>query len=204
MRYRDYKVFRSGHYYHVYNRGVNKQEIFLDEQDYQNFIKRLMLVLSIKTRVPLGTSRINGLKAGSFSIIAYCLMPNHFHLLIRQNTDLGIDKLMLKVTTSYAIYFNKKYKRVGPLCQDCFKSKLVDHDAYLTYLTAYIHNNPTQPLTWEFSSFKDYLGLRQGGLCQKNLVMLMFQNDPQKYKNFVLDFNQEDQLQISEVIFEEG
>ena len=203
MRYRDYKIFRSGHYYHIYNRGVNKQEIFLDAQDYHNFLKRLLLVLGVKTKLALGTSRINALPEGAFSVIAYCLMPNHFHLLVRQNTNLGIDKLMLKVSTSYAIYFNKKYGRVGPLYQDSFKAKLVEQDSYLTYLSAYIHNNPAEPLIWEFSSLQDYLGTRKGELSQTDLILGMFNNNPQSYKKFVQGFDEKEQLKIVELVFEE-
>jgi putative transposase len=203
MRYRDYKIFRSGHYYHIYNRGVNKQEIFLDVQDYHNFLKRLFLVLGIKTKVTLEKSRISALPEDAFSMLAYCLMPNHFHLLIRQNTDLGIDKFMLKISTSYAIYFNKKYGRVGPLYQDSFKAKLVEQDSYLTYLSAYIHNNPEEPFTWEFFSFRDYLGIQKGGLCQTDLILGMFSDDPQRYKKFVQGFDEKGQLKIIDLVFEE-
>lgn len=203
MRYRDYKIFRANHFYHVYNRGVNKQDIFLDTQDYRNFLKRLILVLGIATRVTLGTSRIKPLPTEAFSILCYCFMPNHFHLLIRQNTALGIDKLMLKISTSYAIYFNKKYRRVGPLFQDSFKAKLVEQDSYLTYLSAYIHNNPTEPLKYEFSSFQDYLKMREGGLCQIDFILQGFENQPEKYKKFVLGYNSQDEFKIQDLLFEE-
>lgn len=204
MRYRDYKIFRPNHYYHIYNRGVNKQDIFLDSQDYRNFLKRLILTLGIETRVTLGNTRIQALPKNAFSVLCYCLMPNHFHLLIKQNTNLGLEKLMLKISTSYAIYFNRKYQRTGPLFQDSFKAKLVDHDSYLTYLSAYIHNNPFKPLTWEFSSFQDYLKIRQGELCQTEFILKMFENKPQMYKEFVLNFNEKDQLKIIDLLFEEG
>lgn len=204
MRYRDYKIFRPKHYYHIYNRGVNKQEIFLDEQDYSNFIKRLILVLSIPTRVTLGTTRIKSLPREAFSLLCYCLMPNHFHLLVRQNTNLGIEKLMLKVSTSYAIYFNKKYRRVGPLFQDSFKAKLIEQDSYLTYLSAYMHNNPSDPLKWKFSSLQDYIGQQKEKICQTDFILGMFESQSEKYKKFVLNFNSEQGVDIQDLVFEEG
>src|SRR3989344_4815697 len=77
---------------------------------------------------------------GSFTILAYCLMPNHFHILIRQNLKIPIGQLMIKVCTSYAKYFNHKYNRVGNIFQDTFKAKVIETDEYLSYLSAYIHN----------------------------------------------------------------
>ena len=207
MRYRDYKIFRQGNYYHVYNRGVNKQDIFLEPQDYFNFLKRLKIVLGIKeTGIALGSgspSRIKPLPVNAFTILSYCLMSNHLHLLIQQNTDLGIDKLMLKICTSYAIYFNNKYHRIGPLFQDSFKAKLVEQDSYLTYLSAYIHNNPSNPLYYDFSSFKDYLHLRSDQLCSTDFILKMFDNNVQKYKQFVIAFNHQQEINIGELLFGE-
>ena len=121
--------------------------------------------------------------------MCYCLMPNHFHFLIRQNSDIGIDRLITKVCTSYAMYFNKKYEKVGNLFQDAFKAKLVDNDSYLTYLSAYIHNNPVNVELYPYSSFPDYCGVRSGQICEQQLLLGMFDNDRQAYKKFVLGYN---------------
>ena len=117
MRFRDYKIFRIGCYYHIFNRGNNKQAIFLDSMDYMALLKRLKIVLGLYIDTQL---RVHPLPKNSFSVISYCLMPNHFHFLIRQNTDVGIEKLIQKVITSYVMYFNRKYNRVGGLFQDAF------------------------------------------------------------------------------------
>jgi hypothetical protein len=130
-------------------------------------------------------------------------MPNHFHFLIRQNAEVGIDRLITRVCTSYVKYFNNKYSRVGNLFQDAFKAKLVDSNSYLTYLSAYIHNNPQNSIDYEFSSFKDYLNLRQDELCDKGMILSMFKNNTADYKKFVLDFNEAEQKKISNYLFED-
>ncbi len=178
MRYRDYKNFASGQCYHLYNRGEGKQDIFLDDDDRRFFLMRLKEYLwpdKVQTKPSIGGYIRKPLPPGSFNLLAYCLMPNHFHLLIKQLTNLSISKLIARVCTSYSVYFNKKYERVGHVFQDQYKAVLVEHDSYLTWLSAYIHENPKvaglvsnlEDYTW--SSYKDYLGLRQGTLCNKNL-----------------------------------
>lgn len=210
MRFRDYKIFRAGCYYHVYNRGNNKELVFLEPADYIQFLKRLKIVLGF-SQAPLvslhdtknRTLRLSALPSGAFSILAYCLMPNHFHILIRQEGDVGVERLIGKVCTSYASYFNKKYHHVGHVFQDAFKAKLVDSDAYLTYLSAYIHNNPSNPLTHEYSSYFDYLGTRPGVLVDKRIILGHFQNLPEQYAKFVTAYNQEAEQNISHLLFEE-
>ena len=147
--------------------------------------------------------RIKPLPQGAFSILCYCLMPNHYHFLIRQNTDVRVDKLISKICTSYAKYFNLKYKHIGNVFQDRFKAKIVENDSYLTYLSAYIHNNPDDPLKWEYSSFPDYLGLRQGQICDKTFLLGMFNNNSEEYKKFVLGFSDEGVSLIKDLLFEE-
>ena len=128
----------------------------------------------------------------SFSLLSYTLMPNHFHFLIRQNTDLPISKLLLKICGSYSKYYNKKYQRVGSLFQDQFKGVHIESDAQLLWLTAYIHNNPkvaglVKDLNnYQWSSYPDYVGLRQGTLCEKDFILKQFK-DINAYKIFVDD-----------------
>lgn len=187
MRYRDYKNFYEGGYFHIYNRGNNKQPIFLDDQDYRQFLRRISIVLSLpSSRVILGSrSRLKPLPENAFSIICYCLMPNHFHLLLRQNTKLSISRLMSKVSTSYAMYFNKKYQRVGSLFQDEFKSKVVLDDVYLKYLSAYIHNNSNNPEEYEFSSLGEYMGKVPKFVTETSSILSLFNGDIGKYIKFV-------------------
>jgi len=104
-------------------------------------------------------------------------MPNHFHLLIRQNSKIKISELMLRVCGSYAKYFNRKYNRVGSIFQDQFKAVLVGRNNYLLWLSAYIHKNPEKgklagkPEKWKWSSYLDYIGERQTNLCRKEVIM---------------------------------
>lgn len=203
MKNRDYKIFAPNNYYHVYNRGVGKQDIFLDDEDRKFFLNRLKENLfPAEKRVPLlqggkPSSFVKGkiyirktLPTGAFSLISYCLMPNHFHFLIRQNENLPISKLIAKLCTGYSMYFNKKTERVGSLFQGAFKAILVDSDSYLLWLTAYIHQNPTtaglvkNPEDYQWSSYLDYIESRNGMLCAKDSVTGQFSNIAE-YRKFV-------------------
>lgn len=132
-------------YYHIYNRGNSKQSIFLDEQDYRVF-QFYLYIMNMERRI---TSREVGDVSYSYEretrlvdIGAYCLMPNHFHILLTQKSEKGASKFMLKLSTAYSMYFNQKYKRTGSLCEGVFKSKHIADDIYLKYLYSYIHINP--------------------------------------------------------------
>jgi len=141
-------TFSEGEYYHVYNRGIEKRNIFLDENDWLRFQKLLYvangekpLVFKTIQGVPLDKIDRGGCRV---AIGAYCLMPNHFHILVKETTENGLSRFMEKLGTSYAMYFNKKYKRSGFLFQGTFKAEHVDNDEYLKYLYAYIHLNPVK------------------------------------------------------------
>lgn len=125
------RYFQKNSYYHVYNRGNRKQNIFLSHRDYTRFLKKTK-----EYKDKFGVT-----------ILCYCLMPNHFHFLLRQDTDVPLTTFMLRLGTSYAKYFNIKYEEVGSLFQDRFRAKLIETDAYLLELSRYIHRNPLpQPL----------------------------------------------------------
>ena len=148
--YRDL-TFSFEEFYHVYNRGTEKRIIFLDEYDYNRFTLLLYLCNSTD-RVDLGDLFRQGLSLSEIfnedrtdtlvDIGAWCLMPNHFHLLIREKTESGISTFMKKLLTSYSMYFNKKYHRTGSLFEGPFKAKHLDYDQYLKYQFTYIHLNP--------------------------------------------------------------
>ncbi|MEK7669146.1 MAG: transposase [Patescibacteria group bacterium] len=188
MKNRDYKEFTIGEIYHVYNRGNNREKIFLDEQDYRAFIFRLGLSLGFSSKelsenplmyFPRNRIRINS-KPNLFRLHSFCLMSNHFHLLIEQITETSISNMMLKLCTSYSMYFNKKYKRVGNVFQDCFKSVLVKSNPQLMWNSAYIHMNPVignlvdNPKDYEWSSYKDFINKRNLVFISKNLIPLIF------------------------------
>ena len=176
--------FAEDEYYHLYNRGTDRREIFSNEADYRRF-KSLLFITNSKKPVDLGQhgssfARVVEINRGEplTAIGAYCLMPNHFHILVREVTSGGISKFMQKLTTGYTMYFNLLNKRTGTLFEGTFKAEHVDGDEYLKYLFAYIHLNPAklidpqwresgmrkeiEDFTKKFphSSYQDYLGER--------------------------------------------
>lgn len=190
MGNRDYKQSGKSSYFHIYNRGNDKNNIFIDREDFQLFILKINqnLFPSIYKPKRLYSAPIPD---DSFSLISYCLMPNHFHLLIRQDEEIPVSKLILKVCTGYSKYFNKKYNRVGHVFQDQFKQACVDNDDYLRWLSAYIHQNPkvagliNSPADYKWSSYADYTG-SSGGLilCDKKIVLGQF-SGVKEYSSFV-------------------
>ena len=130
--------------YHVYNRGVDKRDIFMDEQDYNFFIfliKSYILPLD-KQKTNIETRMQKAAFHGHIEILAYALMPNHYHLLVKQKDETDLRDFMIALMTSYVSYFNKKYERMGPLFQGRYKAILVSNDDYLLHLSRYIHLNP--------------------------------------------------------------
>lgn len=192
---RDYKEFASGEIYHVYNRGVGKMNIFVDEQDFKVFLFRLKENLFPESidysLLPKYAARRKTLPSNSFDLISYCLMPNHFHLLIRQNTELSITQLILKVCTGYSKYFNKKYDRVGSLFQDKFKAVRINRNEQLLWTSFYIHENPKKALLvselsdYFWSSYRDYAGLKNNFfiICKTEFILSQF-NSPKAYLEY--------------------
>ncbi|MEK7227342.1 MAG: transposase [Patescibacteria group bacterium] len=155
--------FVSGEYYHLYNRGNSKQKIFLDEADYNRFLKLLFLCNS---KLNINFRNIIDITKDIFDfdrdemlvdIGAFCLMPNHFHLLVREGKDNNVSLFMKKLMTAYVMYFNKKYERTGALFEGKFKSEHAGEDNYLKYLFSYIHLNPVKLIDpkWMANGIKD-------------------------------------------------
>ncbi len=186
MKNRDYKQFGVGEYYHVYNRGNEKKDIFLDESDYEFFLLKLKQNLFPNE---FKNHRTPPMPDKSFSLISYCLMPNHFHLLVKQNRNIPVTKLLARVCTSYVMYFNKKYKRIGGLFQDQYKMVLVDDNNYLVWLSAYIHQNPkvaglTEELKdYQWSSYREYIN-GHTVICDTEVISSQFKSI-QQYTDFV-------------------
>ena len=153
--------FVPGEYYHLYNRGNSKQKIFLTHADYERFLKLLFISNSVHS------FNIRDLGEKGFydtdrerqivNILGYCLMPNHFHIVLTPLEEGGVSTFMLKLSTSYAMYFNKKNVRSGSLFEGPFKSQYVDSDRYLKYLFAYIHLNPIKLIDpkWKESGIRN-------------------------------------------------
>lgn len=200
------KQFVINGYYHLYNRGVEKRTIFLDNQDYHVFQRYLKDYLSPE----LGTDPHS--LSEEVDLIAFCLMPNHYHLLVKQNTINGITKLVRAVCTNYSMYFNKKYDRVGTLFQGRYKGVLIENDRYLLHLSRYIHLNPypgSVPKSYVHSSYSYYLGDRNSSWIKPNEVLSHFksqkktnQKDILSYESFVEDFNDDPQEILGDLTLE--
>jgi putative transposase len=193
----------TGEYYHIYNRGINKQPTFTIERDYVRAKSTLDYYRHAGRRPKfsyfLGKSeseRNNILKAISYenqeiTIIAYCLMPNHFHLLLKQNTDSGISTYLANFQNSYTKYFNAKHKRTGALFDRQFKAVLIESENQLLHVTRYIHLNPyssrlvkfNEIQSYPYSSLPEYL-TGHYHLSDPNSVLNI---TPSRYRNFVLD-----------------
>jgi len=159
--------FITGEYYHIWNRGIDKRNIFKLKRDYERFIMLLYICNSAnensfrlddllnKQHKTLGEVMVLDKGKPLVSIGAWCLMTNHFHILIRQEVDGGITKFMRKVGVGHSMFFNIKYQRKGALFGGLFKSKLIGvDDNYMNHMFAYIHLNP---LDIEFSGWEDEL-----------------------------------------------
>lgn len=144
--------FVENEYYHIYSRGVEKRKVFMNTKDYERFIALLYIMnQSDQFRMDnfLRYSK-NGLKGISkeqrskplVSILGYCLMPNHFHLILYEHTGGGITKFMGKLLTAYSMYFNTKYQRSGPLFTHPFRSEHIDNEPQYIYIFSYVHLNP--------------------------------------------------------------
>ncbi len=205
---RDYKKFASGHIFHVYNRGNNKEKIFLDEQDYKAFLFRLGLCLGFTeeelnkekiTSMPYSRIRITETNKNNFKLHAFCLMPNHFHLLIEQVGDISVSKLISKLCTSYVKYINKKYKRVGHIFQDKFKSVLIENNPQLMWTSTYIHMNPVKdkivkhPSDHLWNSYDDFANNRNLSIINKELLLSTF-GDQESFIKETLIFDVKDGL----------
>ncbi len=201
------KEYGAGGHYHVYNRGVNKSSIFLDEQDFKVFLGYLKLYLEPPNLQGQALQDENGRTIppskepknymGEIELLAYCLMPNHFHLLIKQNTDRGIAEFMQSLIQRYVMYFNKKYMRVGGLFQSRYKSVLIEDENQFVYITKYIHRNPIDILpaklgtagyeVYRYSSYGNYLGLFQQRWVRPEQILSYFSNmkEGSTYQSFV-------------------
>jgi len=182
--------FCSGTYYHLFNRGVNKEPIFFERENYLFFLRQMRKYFTNKFLI----------------IVAYCLMPNHYHLLIHLKTT-ELSSIVQRFALSYSKAINKRFNRVGSLFQGPFKAVQVDKNKYLLQLSRYIHFNPVdaglvnKPEAWEFSSYRDYIALRKGTLIEPEIVLSQFAS-PQNYQKFVQDYQEENIELIKHLIIE--
>lgn len=186
------KQYLKDSFYHLYNRGVAKGNIFLDEQDYNVFLSYLKIYLlpkdldglnrlfSSKESGPREKDKVLKLLklknfSGSIDLISYALMENHFHFLIRQAEEDTIDRFINAMGTRYAGYFNRKYKRVGPLFQGVYKAVLINSEEQLLHLSRYIHLNPIKIGRPNLpSSLPEFLGRSKTAWLKPNFVLNYF------------------------------
>jgi putative transposase len=169
--------FLPNQYYHVYNRGAHKSEIFRADGDYL-YLLRQVKELSEKCDI---------------TIIAYCLMPNHYHFLLRQNGDTTVSQFIQAIFNIYSKAFNSKYNHSGTLFEGSFKAILVDKTEYLLHLCRYIHRNPLDsgivhhPAEWKFSNYLEWTIKRAGELVDIEFVQDNF-GSAEEYEEFVTSY----------------
>ncbi len=194
----------TNHIYHLFNRGVNKGEIFFSDVDYHRFLYSAAHYIANSSKFShksvlsdTGAERSKvGLSEPKVQILAYCLMPNHYHFLVNQLIENGITAYMSRLNNSYSHYVNVKYKRVGPLFQGRFKNVLINTDEQLIHTSRYIHLNPlvsgiiSKLEDYKWSSYLSYISEDKArgkfGLCDPNPILSHF-NSKDDYKKFVQD-----------------
>jgi len=191
-----------GEYYHLYNRGHNRERIFYERENFLFFLRRMR-----KHLTPI------------LDVVAYCLMYTHYHLLVRgkaqtsevletSEVSTAVSNAMMRFSVSYTKAINRRYDRVGALFQGAFQAKHVGDDRYLVHLSRYIHLNPVlsglveRPEEWEFSSYQDYVGLRDGTLPRSEIVLSQFPS-PESYREFVESHTEHEWAAIAGLLFDE-
>lgn len=172
--------FAPGHYYHIYNRGVGKGLIFFNPGNYEYCLR---LIKRYYQRYGV-------------SVIAYCMMPNHYHFFLRQETDQPLSLFIRVLFNAYVQALNRQQNRKGTLFEGRFRHVLVDRDEYLLHLCRYIHLNPvkaylvSRPEDWPYSNYLDWIGQRPGTLKDEALIRNFFPA-VETYRQFVCDYQDE-------------
>lgn len=211
------KIYYADGFYHLYNRGVEKRDIFLDEEDFvvfRHLLKTALLpkeyIIEERSRVAMditslhpeqavgGASLANPKKYAlrprknfyeNIELLCYCLMPNHYHLLVQQFNPRVITNFIRSISTTYVMYFNKKYQREGSLFQGIFRAIDVDNENYLLWLSRYIHRNPPDFINYQYSSYLDFLGKKDTLWFKKSRILDCFSGGPktkeENYREFV-------------------
>jgi len=194
-------LFANNEVYHVVNRGVEEREIFLDKRDYTRFLDAFIYYQKAKPPARFSfrgrlnkevLARLTTLE-NLVEIICYCLMPNHFHFLLRQTKNEGISLFISRLSNSYTRYFNTRHRRTGHLLQGPFKAKRIETEEQLIHVSRYIHLNPAVGFLvkdlnhYPCSSFLEYVKKdEEKGICQRESVLAQF-SSPKEYEKFVCD-----------------
>lgn len=174
---KDQICWLPGHYYHIFNRGARRLTIFREPDNYH----------FVLYRVKEYSREFN------LTIIAYCLMPNHYHFLVRQNGEDSAGLLPQRVFNSYTKAYNKRYSHSGTIFERRYQAMPVEQDRYLKHLCRYIHLNPVKDgianhvEDWPYSNYPEWIGTRRGTLVDRDFIKNYF-GRREEYKKFVLDF----------------
>ena len=203
------KFYIPNSIYHIYNRGVEKRKIFMDEQDHKVFLSYLKEYLSAPLQgETLQPRSLQSKYFGEIDLLAFCLMPNHVHLLIKQKDKDSIKKFTQSIFTRYTMYFNKKYNRTGSLFQGAYRATNVINKDYLLDVTRYIHRNPSKlskKLIDYYSSYAHYLNRFNIPWINNKIVIDYFNestfiknNKIKSYREFIEDFKyQNEELDLT-------
>lgn len=184
--------FVNGEFYHIFNRGVDKRIIFSDKHDIKRFFQSMK---KFNTKEPIGSiyensflkkDQLGGEASKLVNFVCYCLNPNHYHFVLEQISNNGIEKFMQRLGTGYTMYFNKKYKRTGSLFQGVFKSSHIDSNEYLLHISSYINlNNYVHKINNNLSlnSWNEYINKIKNNFCEKDIVLKQF-NSLKEYEVF--------------------
>ena len=198
-------VFANNEIYHIFNRSIEQRPVFIDKNKYKrgfltlNFYRFNNLPLKLSKALLLESKVrekfFNKLKQDGeklIEIISYCLMPNHYHFLLKQTMDNGISKFISNFTNSYTRFFNTRHKRIGPIFQGIFKAVRIENEEQLIHVSRYIHLNPVVSFiikeeildTYPWSSLSEFLGYREEEICNKEIILCHF-SSRENYRKFI-------------------
>ncbi len=186
------KQFVPESYYHIYARGSSKQPVFLDATDYKYFTGLFDRYLSGTTALSKSGDPYPNYRK-NIELLAYCLMRNHFHLLIYQIDVDATTKFMRSLMTSYSRYFNLKYKRSGAVFESRYKGKRIDQQTYLVHISRYIHLNPRYWEKYTHSSLKFYVDKTPPAWLTEGRITALF-DGPGDYMKFIRDYEGQKQM----------
>jgi hypothetical protein len=205
----------TGEHYHVFNRGVDKRQIFFDKRDIERFLLSIKSFNSVKTIGSIHESRYGKPRLGDLvsknekliEIVSYCILPNHFHFILKQVSEKGIEKFMHRLSLGYSMFFNKKYKRTGSLFQGTYKAHHVASNEYLLHLSAYVnlngfvHKKWGGDLSFVRSSWKEFMGGTSEDISEKSIILSQF-SSTDEYRQFATETlnNVRDRRGLDEIV----
>lgn len=193
------KSYAPQSYYHLYTRGVDKQTIFKDQQDYTVFMGLLKRYLSADSSKSPSRHSYTSYRE-QLELLCYALMSNHVHMLVYQQDEHTISQFMRSVLTSYSMYFNKRYKRVGPVFQSRYRGVLIDSDSYLYHISRYIHRNPSRWRHAPYTSIGFVTGEKHADWVHPGKIIDLFK-DTNAYIAFLEDYDpKQDDTELEELV----